>query len=182
MKDRIKTGAVLFMMMIVMNSGASVQIQLFSNIFPSGYGCVAAEGAELVIVAFISDDSLLQLQKNYPTVYNQILQEFKNTASLHYFVEGNILLISFTSNSHKILAVYSTSGEFRHSIAYIGLAIPRMITEKLQKEYPAYSVYYGKKIRANNKNLYEVVIENKYKYRLINFIDAEMKEVKKLKK
>lgn len=127
-------------------------------------------------------DSLFQLQKNYPPVYNHLIHEFKNVKELHYSVKGNTLFISFTKNNHKIFTVYSTNGVFRHSIADIGMAIPAMITEQLKTEYPGYSVYYGKEIRTNNKNTYQVVIENKNEYRLINFIDAEMEEVKRFKK
>mgnify|MGYP006386023385 CR=1 FL=1 len=59
---------------------------------------------------------------------------------------------------------------------------PHKTGEQLKKEYPDFSVYYGREIRANNKNMYEVIIENKYEYRLINFLDTEMEEVKILKK
>lgn len=66
-------------------------------------------------------------------------------------------------------------------MADIGLTIPRTITAQLKKEYPAYSVYYGKEIRAKNKNLYQVVIGNKYEYRVINCEDTDMEEIKRLK-
>lgn len=127
-------------------------------------------------------DSLFQLQKNYPPVYNHLIHEFKNVKALHYSVKGNALFISFTKNNHKIFTVYSTNGVFKHSIADIGMAIPGMITEQLKTEYPGYSVYYGKEIRANNSSSYQVVIENKNEYRLINFHDTEMEEVKRFKK
>jgi hypothetical protein len=182
MKDRIQSGAITIMMMIVVNSRANVQNQPLNSTTPSGYSCITVDRAKPPMVPFIIRDSLLRLQKNYPAVYNHLVQEFKNATSLCYSVDGNILLISFTSNHHKILTVYSTSGEFRHSVADIGTALPVMITEQLKKEYPAYSVYYGKEIRTNNKNIYQVVIENEYEYRLINFLDAEMEEVKRLKK
>jgi hypothetical protein len=131
---------------------------------------------------FNNADSLFQLQKNYPPVYNHLLNEFKEVKELYYSARGNTLFISFTKNNQKIFTVYSTNGVFRHSIADIGMAIPAMITEQLKTEYPGYSVYYGKEIRTNNKNTYQVVIENKNEYRLINFIDAEMEEVKRFKK
>lgn len=127
-------------------------------------------------------DSLFQLQKNYPPVYNHLIHEFKNVKALHYSVKGNSLFISFTSDKHKILTVYSVNGDFSHSIAEIGHALPGIITEQLKTEYPGYSVYYGKEIRANNSSSYQVVIENKNEYRLINFHDTEMEEVKRLKK
>jgi hypothetical protein len=182
MKDRIQPAAIIIMIMIAMNSRANVQFQPLGKALPCGYSFIAADLAVQVITASVTGDSLLQLQKNYPPVYRHLLHEFKNATSLHYSVEGNLLLISFTSNNQKILTVYSTSGEFRHSIADIGLALPRMITEQLKKEYPAYSVYYGKEIRADNKNMYQVVIENKQEFRLINFLDAEMEEIKRIKK
>ncbi|MEP7376422.1 MAG: hypothetical protein ABI675_23695 [Chitinophagaceae bacterium] len=182
MKVRIQSGVIAMMTMIAINSRANVQHQPLNNTMPSGYSYVAAEGAKQTMVFFIIQDSLLLLQKNYPAVYNHLLREFKNATSLYYSADENILLISFTSNHHKILTVYSTNGEFRHSIAEIGTELPGMIAEQLKKEYPAYSVYYGKEIRTNNKNIYQVVIENDYEYRLVNFLDSEMEEVKRLKK
>jgi hypothetical protein len=180
MKDRIQTGAIIIMM-IMMNANANGRNQSFSHeITPYGY--TAHDGMIQVMAPSIIGDSLLQLQKNYPPVYNHLLQQFKNAASLYYSVHGNILLISFTSNNQKILTVYSTAGEFRHSITDIGFALPHAITEQLNKGYPSYSVYYGKEIRANNKSVYQVVIENKDEYRLINFLDTEMEEVKRIKK
>lgn len=150
MKSRIQIAALVTMVMFVLNSEANVPQQPIRSTFPA-------------------EDSLAELKKNYPLVYNHLVHEFKYAASLHYSVEDNVLLISFTNNSQKILTVYSTAGEFKHSITDVGLAIPTAITEQLKKEYPGFSIYYGREIRANNKNMYEVIIENKYEYRLINF-------------
>ncbi len=163
MKGRIQIVALLLIMMIALNSRANGPLPTITRTSPAG-------------------DSLAELKKNYPLVYNHLVHEFKQATSLNYSVEGNVLLISFTNNSQKTLTVYSTEGEFRHSISDIGLAIPPSITEQLKKEYPDFSVYYGREIRANNKNMYEVIIENKHEYRLVNFIDTEMEEVKIIKK
>jgi hypothetical protein len=163
MKGSIQIAVLLTMMMFVLNSSANVPLQRINSGSPAA-------------------DSLAELKKNYPLVYDHLFHEFKYAGSLHYSVEGNVLLISFINNSQKILAVYSTAGEFKHSIADVGLAIPPAITEQLKKEYPDFSIYYGREIRTNNKNMYEVIIENKYEYRLINFLDTEMEEVKILKK
>jgi hypothetical protein len=163
MKCRTQIAALLTLVIVVLNSRASGSLLPISGVAPA-------------------EDSLAELKKNYPLVYNHLVLEFKSAASFNYSVEGNVVLISFTNNSQKILAVYSTEGEFRHSITDIGLAIPNPITEQLKKEYPDFSIYYGREIRVNDKNMYQVVIENKYEYRLINFIDAEMEEVKRLKK
>jgi len=182
MKDLIQPMAVIIMTMIVVNSNANVQLQPATHKLPTNYNYINDGSEKQPGVSSIIADSLLELQKNYPTVYQHLLHEYKNAASLHYAVEGNLLLISFTGNSHKILTVYSTTGEFRHSITDIGLALPRTITEQLEKEYPSYSVYYGKEIRTNNKNMYQVVIENKNEYRLINLLETEMEEVKRIKK
>lgn len=163
MKDRFQVAA-LVIVMIIMN--------LIAN----------GQSLNNTMISFNRVDSLFQLQKNYPPVYNHLLNEFKHVKELHYSVKGNTLFISFTSDEHKILSVYSASGRFRHSIADIGIALPHLITEQLKKEYPAYSVCYGKEIRAHNQNTYQVLIENKSEYRLINFFDTEMEEVKRLKK
>lgn len=145
---------------------------------------VVANGQSLnnTMISFNTTDSLFQLQKNYPPVYNHLINEFKKVSSLRYSVKGNTLFISFTKNKHKILTTYSVNGEFRHSITDIGTALPGMITEQVKKEYPGYSVYYGKEVKANNKTSFQVVIKNKYEYRLINFFDTEMEEVKRIKK
>ena len=133
-------------------------------------------------VQFDTKDSLHQLQKNYPVVYKHLLHEFKNVSSLFYTVKGNILFISFVNGNHKIFTVYSVNGEFSHSIADLGLELPNTVSEQIRKQYPAYAVYYGKEIRTNEKNTYQVVIENKYEYRLINLLDTGIEEIKRLKK
>jgi hypothetical protein len=182
MKDLTQTMAVIILAMIVASSNANVQLPQPANHELCTNYVFTAGGSRQQPREPLITDSLLQLQKNYPPVYQHLIHEFKNAALVHYAVERDLLLISFTCDNHKILSVYTATGEFRHSIADIGLALPHTITEQLKKEYPAFTVYYGREIRANNKNMYQVVIENKYEYRLINFLDAEIEEVKRLKK
>jgi hypothetical protein len=156
---KIQTLTITAMMLLVMNSRANVQA------FP-----------------LMAEDPILLLQKNYPSVYNTLLHDFSKATSLNYTVEGDVLHISFTSNSNRIFAVYASGGKLRYSITYVGLALPGMVTRQLKETYPAYSVYYGKEIRTDNNILYQVIIENEHEYRVINILDGEMREVRRNKK
>lgn len=159
MKISMKRWAVAVLLLMLMNTGAMAKQ---TNNF--------------------GEDSLLLLRENYPAVYLKLVTAFQNIEALHYTVDGKALHITLTSNRNKILTVYSPDGKIRYSITNLGLALPALITEQLKNEYPGFSVYYGKDIRINNKTMYQVIIENKKEYRVINFLDAEMEEVKRLKK
>lgn len=159
MKNSMKRWAVAILLLLVMNTNAMAKQ-----------------------TTTIGEDSLLLLRENYPAVYQQLITQFNTIESVHYSVEGKVVRITLTSNRHKILTVYSPDGKIRYSIANLGLTLPALITEQLKNEYPGFSVYYGKHIRVNNKTMYQIIIENKNEYRVINFQDAEMEEVKRLKK
>lgn len=128
------------------------------------------------------DDSLNLFIVNYPVVYRKLITSYNTAENLKYSTVGKALYITFNYNSHKITAVYSLSGKIRYSITNLGESLPIEITQKLKVEYPAYSIFNGKDIRMNNETIYQVIIENSYEYRVINIINDETQEIKKLKK
>lgn len=178
MKRFIQLTALTFMMLMSVSTEATIQLQSPAKTLPIGHKYISP----IDINQRFTADPLLLLQKNYPVVYKNLLQEFNKVESLNYTVKKEELHISFSRNKNNVFTVYSTDGKFKCSIENMGLALPADISEQLKKHYPAYSVFFGKNIKVNNKTMYEVIIENENEYRVINFYDAEMEEVKSLKK
>lgn len=127
-------------------------------------------------------DSLTLLKVNYPAVYRKLIKAYNNAENLKYLVEGKVLYASFNINRHKVSAVFSLRGYIRYSIANLGSELPKQITQKLKIEYPAYTIFFGREIKINNETLYQVIIEDSYEYRVINFMNEEMEEQRKVKK
>lgn len=178
MKRFIQLTTLASLMLMTVGAGATIQLQLPAKTLAIGHKYIIP----IDINQRFSADPLLLLQKNYPAVYKNLLVQFNKVESLNYTVKEDELHISFSKDKNNVFTVYSIDGKFKCSIENMGLALPTNITEQLKKHYPAYSVFNGKNIRVNNKTMYEVIIENETEYRVINFYDTEMEEVKSLKK
>ena len=178
MKRFIQLTVLPFMMLMTVSTEATIQLQSPAKTLPIGHKYIIPIDINQQFTA----DPLLLLQKNYPVVYKNLLQEFNKVESLNYTLKGDELHISFSKNKNNVFTVYSIDGKFKCSIENMGLALPTDITEQLKKHYPAYSIFNGKNIKINNKTMYEVIIETENEYRVINFYDTEMEEIKSLKK
>lgn len=130
----------------------------------------------------VAGDSVNIIKEKYPAVYKNLMHEFKNAVNIKFTLDGKILFISFNNNQHKVFTAYSISGYNRYAIIDMGTALPKTITEKIKIEYPAYTIFFGREIKLNSETMYQVIIENRYGYRVIDFINEEMGEVIKIKK
>jgi hypothetical protein len=130
----------------------------------------------------VAGDSVNIIKEKYPAVYKNLMHEFKNAVNIKFTLEGKVLFISFNNNLHKVFAAYSIRGYKRYAISDIGTALPRTITEKIKIQYPGYSIFCGKEISAANEIIYQVIIDNPYNYRVVNFNEDEMNETKKINK
>lgn len=137
---------------------------------------------KIPVAALTKDDSLKKLKENYPLVYENLIKNFTYIQSLKYSMENKVLYLSFTSNGHRVDACFSQSGFLRYSVSYMATALPKSVIEKIKTEYPAYTIFYGKSIRVTSETIYQVFIENNFEYRVINFSNEEMEEIKKIKK
>jgi hypothetical protein len=131
------------------------------------------------VTALFTEDSVSIIKEKYPAVYKNLIHEFKNAMSIKFTLDGKVLFISFNNNLHKVFTAYSISGYNRYAISDIGTALPRTITEKIKIEYPAYTIFFSREIKLNSETMYQVIIENRYGYRVIDFLNEEMGEVKK---
>lgn len=130
----------------------------------------------------VAGDPVNIIKEKYPAVYKNLIHEFKNAENIKFKPDGKVLFIWFTNNLHKVFAAYSIRGYKKYAISDIGTALPRPITEKIKIQYPGYSIFCGKEIRAANEIIYQVIIDNPYNYRVINFNEDEMNETKKINK
>jgi hypothetical protein len=133
-------------------------------------------------IRLVADDSVNIIKEKYPAVYKNLMREFKNAVNIKFTLDGKVLFISFNNNLYKVFTAYSISGYNRYAVTDIGTALPKKIAEKIKIEYPAYTIFFGREIKADNETVYQVIIENRYGYRVIDFINEEMEEVKKIKK
>jgi hypothetical protein len=134
------------------------------------------------VTELVAGDPVNIIKEKYPAVYKNLMHEFKNAVNIKFTLEGKVLFISFNNNLHKVFTAYSTSGYNRYAISDMGTALPRRITEKIKIEYPGYTIFFGREIKVDNETVYQVIIENRYGYRVINFLNEEMGEVKKIRK
>jgi hypothetical protein len=182
MKTLNKIYAIIFGLLVFNNADAKIcvrQMKTFSNKYLLFQ---PTENFKNNLVKEIVLDSLNILKKKYPAVYKNLIREFSNAGNIKYTVEGKILYAFFNSNRHKVSAVYSLNGYNKYSITNLGTELPKNITEKIKTEYPAYTIFFGREIKADNETVYQVIIENRYGYRVINFLNEEIGEVKKIKK
>jgi hypothetical protein len=129
-----------------------------------------------------TEDSVNIIKEKYPVVYKNLMDEFKNAVNIKFTLDGKVLFISFNNNLHKVFTAYSISGYNRYAISDIGTALPKTIAEKIKTEYPAYTIFFGREIKLNSETMYQIIIENSYGYRVIDFLNEEIGEVKKIKK
>lgn len=150
----------------------------------SSHQAVAAPSCylKLPVVELAKDDSLNVFKENYPAVYKKLVKKFENVESLKYTRGNKVVYLSFTNNGHKVDACYSQAGFIRYSISYVGSLLPEDVIEKIKNYYTAYSVFYGKCIRVNSDTIYQVILENIYEYRVVNFSNEEMEEIQKSRK
>lgn len=132
--------------------------------------------------AFVIEDSLSILKAKYPLVYQTLVREFKNIEHLKYKAEADALYLAFNDHSNKTSAVFSLDGRRRYSVTDAAGCLSKNITTTIKTAYPDYSIFAGKEIKTSDKTIYQVIIENKLEYRVINFSDEEIEELKKIKK
>jgi hypothetical protein len=128
------------------------------------------------------EDSLSLLKANYPLVYKNLVREFKNIEHLKYKVEMDVLYLAFDDNNNKTSAVFNVNGKRKYSVTDAVGCLSNNIKATIKTAYPGYSIYAGKEIKTSDKTIHQVIIENKLEYRVINFLDEEMEEEKKIKK
>jgi hypothetical protein len=155
------------------------KFEIISNCYPvvELQGFLKPTGIELV-----AGDSVNIIKEKYPAVYKNLMHEFKNAVNIKFTLDGKVLYISFNNNLHKVFTAYSINGYNRYAVSDIGAALPRTIAEKIKIEYPAYTIFFGREIKLNSETMYQVIIENRYGYRVIDFVNEEMGEVKQFKK
>lgn len=142
---------------------------------PSGY-------LKLPAVAHVQDDSLNKFKENYPAVYKKLIKKFDNVKSLKYTIGKKLIYLSFSDKENKVDACFSQAGFIRYSISYMGTTLPETLIGKIKTVYPDYTIFYGKCIRISNETIYQVIIESNFEYRVINFSNEEMEEIKKCRK
>ncbi|NOT90166.1 hypothetical protein [Ferruginibacter sp.] len=182
MKTLIKIGATIVTSLVLNNVDAKNlvgQIKIFENLNSISQ---PIEYLQVILLKKTEFDSLIKFKEKYPAVYKTFSQEFNNAENIKYTVDGKILFLTFNSKGYKVTAVYSMNGHNKYSITNIGTVLPKTVVDKIKTVYPAYTIFYGKSISISSETIYQVIIENNYEYRVINFSNEEMEEIKKNEK
>jgi len=150
----------------------------------SSHQAVAAPSCylKLPVLELAKDDSLNVFKENYPAVYKKLIKKFDNVKSLKYTIGKKLIYLSFSDKENKVDACFSQAGFIRYSISYMGTTLPETLIGKIKTVYPDYTIFYGKCIRISNETIYQVIIESNFEYRVINFSNEEMEEIKKCRK
>jgi hypothetical protein len=129
-----------------------------------------------------TNDPMAQFGKMYPHVLRKLQADFKAISNLEYSVTGNRVYLSFKDNDRPVSSVYSKKGKIRYSILHLGTGLSGPVYERIKKEYPGYTVFYARYIKTKKENLYHIILENQFEYRIIKLTHAVSEELSSMEK
>ena len=123
------------------------------------------------------------LETDYPGVA-QSFESFYPLAQVPiWFKNQNTLLVYFSVGTKRQMACFSLDGALLYSITDFEKGqFPRNLSKLLQPNYNNYSINHVKKIRTEDILYYEILLENRYEFLLLQLVQDELITIKRVRR